>query len=105
MVEFTDGKKAVRMESITNCIRCGLPSNYPTAKFDERGVCNYCLSFEDYRENAEKYFKTPADFQKLLDQLKAKRQGEYDCLMLLSGGKDSTYALAQLVGMGVKVLA
>jgi acyl carrier protein len=82
-----------------------LPSNYPTGKFDERGVCNYCLSFEDYRENAGKYFKTPADFKKLIDQSKAKRQGEYDCLMLLSGGKDSTYALAQLVGMGVKVLA
>jgi amino acid adenylation domain-containing protein len=105
VVELIDGKRPVSVEAITNCIRCGLPSNYATAKFDERGVCNYCLSFEDYRENAGKYFKTPADFKKLIDQSKAKRQGEYDCLMLLSGGKDSTYALAQLVGMGVKVLA
>ena len=32
-------------------------------------------------------------------------QGDYDCLALLSGGKDSTYALAQLVEMGLKVLA
>jgi amino acid adenylation domain-containing protein len=105
VVELIDGKRPVTIESITNCIRCGLPSNYPTAEFDEKGVCNYCLSFEDYRENAEKYFKTPADFQKLLDKSKAERQGEYDCMMLLSGGKDSTYALAQLVGMEVRVLA
>ncbi|MGZ5210559.1 MAG: phosphopantetheine-binding protein, partial [Kaistella sp.] len=99
-----DGKRPVSIESVTNCVRCGLPSNYPQAEFDEKGVCNYCLSFEDYRQNAEKYFKTPADLQKLFDKSKAERRGEYDCLMLLSGGKDSTYALAQLVGMGVRVL-
>jgi acyl-CoA synthetase (AMP-forming)/AMP-acid ligase II/acyl carrier protein len=105
VVELIDGKRPVSVESVTNCIRCGLPSNYPTAEFDEKGVCNYCLSFESYRENAEKYFKTPTDFQKLLHRSRADGQGEYDCLMLLSGGKDSTYALAQLVGMGARVLA
>ena len=105
VVELIDGKRSVSIESITNCTRCGLPSNYPQAEFDQKGVCNYCLSFEDYRQNAQKYFKTPADLQKLLDKSKAERTGQYDCLMLLSGGKDSTYALAQLVGMGVRVLA
>ncbi|NTS40742.1 amino acid adenylation domain-containing protein [Flavisolibacter sp. BT320] len=105
VVELIDGKINVSPEFTTNCIKCGLPSNYPSAEFDENGVCNYCLSFENYRENAEKYFKTPGDFQKLLNQAKAGRQGDYDCLMLLSGGKDSTYALAQLVAMGARVLA
>jgi amino acid adenylation domain-containing protein len=105
VVELIDGKRSVSVESVTNCIRCGLPSNYPSAEFDENGVCNYCLSFENYRQDAEKYFKTPADLQKLFDKSKAEQKGEYDCLMLLSGGKDSTYAVAQLVGMGVRVLA
>ena len=31
-------------------------------------------------------------------------ESQYDCLMLLSGGKDSTYALARLVDMGLNVL-
>ncbi|MHA4844096.1 amino acid adenylation domain-containing protein [Flavitalea antarctica] len=105
VVELIDDKRSVPVDSDTNCTRCGLPSNYPQAEFDENGVCNYCLSFEDYRQNAQKYFKTPVDLQKLLDKAKAERKGEYDCLVLLSGGKDSTYALAQLVGMGVSVLA
>ena len=105
VVELIDSKRTVSVELVTNCTRCGLPSNYPQAEFDEKGVCNYCLSFEEYRQNAEKYFKTPADLQKLLNKSKAERRGEYDCLMLLSGGKDSTYALAQLVGMGISVLA
>jgi amino acid adenylation domain-containing protein len=105
VVELIDGKRSGSSESVINCTRCGLPSNYPQVEFDENGVCNYCLSFEDYRQNAEKYFKTPVDLQKLLDRSKAERRGEYDCLVLLSGGKDSTYALAKLVGMGVRVLA
>jgi amino acid adenylation domain-containing protein len=105
VVELIDGKRSVSIESVTNCTRCGLPSNYPQVEFDENGVCNYCVSFEDYRQKAEKYFKTPADLQKLLDKAKAERRGEYDCLVLLSGGKDSTYALAKLVGLGVSVLA
>ena len=104
VVELIDGKRFLQEESVTNCIRCGLPSNYPQVEFDKQGVCNYCLSFEDYRQNAQKYFRTPADLQKIFDRSKAERQGEYDCLMLLSGGKDSTYALAQLVAMGAKVL-
>ncbi|HET9279132.1 MAG TPA: amino acid adenylation domain-containing protein, partial [Flavitalea sp.] len=105
VVQLIDRKRSVWVEPVTNCIRCGLPSNYPQAEFDEKGVCNYCLSFEDYRQNAQKYFRSPADLQKIFDKSKAERQGEYDCLMLLSGGKDSTYALAQLVAMGIRVLA
>lgn len=34
-----------------------------------------------------------------------KGTGEYDCLILLSGGKDSTYALANLANMGLKILS
>jgi amino acid adenylation domain-containing protein len=105
VVELIDGKRSDSIESVTNCTRCGLPSNFPQVEFDEMGVCNYCLSFEDYRQKAQKYFKTPADLQKLLDKAKTDRRGEYDCLVLLSGGKDSTYALAKLVGMGFSVLA
>ncbi|HET9709314.1 MAG TPA: phosphopantetheine-binding protein, partial [Gemmatimonadales bacterium] len=34
----------------------------------------------------------------------AARTGDYDCLVLLSGGKDSTYMLYQLCGLGLKPL-
>ncbi len=87
-----------------NCIKCGLPSNYPTAAFDENGVCNLCTSFETYQERARRYFKTPPELQAIFDSKKG-HGGEYDCLALLSGGKDSTYVLGQLVEMGLKPLA
>jgi len=88
-----------------NCTRCGLPDNYPTAEFDEEGVCNLCRSFETYQERAKRYFKTHDELLKILSEAKTRKTGKYDCLALLSGGKDSTYALAQLVEMGLSVLA
>lgn len=88
-----------------NCVRCGLPSNYPTAEFDENGICHLCRSFESYQANVQKYFRTMDDLRALFAQNSEREDIQYDCIMLLSGGKDSTYALGQLVEMGLNVLA
>lgn len=92
-------------DTIIHCIRCGLASNYPGVKFDRHGVCDICHSFETYRHRTEQYFKPLTEFQEILDRAKQRKQGQYDCMMLLSGGKDSTYALCQLVNMGYQVFA
>ena len=39
-----------------------------------------------------------------VETLKAERRGEHDCVVLFSGGKDSTYMLYQLVALGLKPL-
>ncbi|PHN08610.1 non-ribosomal peptide synthetase [Flavilitoribacter nigricans] len=88
-----------------NCVRCGLPANYPTAEFDEQGVCHLCRSFQHYQENVQKYFRTMADLKALFTEKPGSADRAYDCIMLLSGGKDSTYALGQLVELGLNVLA
>ncbi len=87
-----------------NCVTCGLPSNYPQTDFDAKGVCNLCNAFEGYKDKAQNYFKTEEELHTILTAKKGESP-EYDCLTLLSGGKDSTYILAQLVNMGLKVLA
>ena len=48
---------------------------------------------------------TPDDLLADRDAARAERTGRYDCVALLSGGKDSTYALYQLVRMGFDVYA
>ncbi|NJB85985.1 amino acid adenylation domain-containing protein [Lewinella marina] len=87
------------------CTRCGLPANYPSASFDAEGVCQLCRGFADYEEKARAYFRTPEDFRALFADRPVDRGAPYDCIMLLSGGKDSTYVLGQLVDMGLTVLA
>ena len=89
----------------TYCTRCGISSNYPDINFNSVGVCNLCLSYETYKQKAQQYFKNLNDLQAIFADAKAKKRGKYDCLMLLSGGKDSTYVLYQLVAMGLEVLA
>ncbi len=87
------------------CTKCGMPSNYPNIEYDEDGVCNYCQSFETYQKNVSQYFKSLEELQQLLKSASATSPCKYDCMMLLSGGKDSSYALAKLVDMGLNVLA
>ena len=79
------------------CVQCGLPDNYPEAEFDSTGVCRTCREFSELKARFRDYFKTPADLQKIADRAKETKAGEYDCIVLYSGGKDSTYMLHQLV--------
>ena len=90
---------------ISYCSRCGLASNVPGTSFDEKSTCNLCRSFDAYKEKAQAYFKTPDELKSIVAQVKASRSGEHDCLVMLSGGKDSTYMLYQLCGLGLQPLA
>jgi len=94
-----------QQQDLHYCNSCGLPSNYPNVEFDEEGVCNFCHSFETFQKKAHEYFKKLDDLADIFKEAQKRKTGEYDCMMLLSGGKDSTYALGQLVEMGYKVLA
>jgi len=54
-------------------------------------VCNYCLEFEEAKQSQRPIVDREDEFAELLKAYRGR--GEYDCLMMLSGGKDSTYAL------------
>ena len=86
------------------CKQCGIASNHPSAHINDEEICQICCEFEDQREMARRYFKSKNELQQIFDQAKATKTGKYDCLMLLSGGKDSTYVLYQLVEMGLHPL-
>ncbi|MGP1993455.1 non-ribosomal peptide synthetase [Zobellia laminariae] len=103
-VVLVESKKTTPEDEVVNCTKCGLPSNYPNTDFDEKGVCHLCTAFETYKDKTERYFKND---EQLVSLLTSKRESNpnYDCISLLSGGKDSTYVLARLINMGLKVLA
>jgi amino acid adenylation domain-containing protein len=90
--------------NLVHCARCGLASNFPGISFDAHEVCSECRAFDSYADRARVYFKPEAELARILTH-SGRSRGEYDCLALLSGGKDSTYVLCRLVDMGLKVLA
>ena len=89
-VVLKSAKTPVEEADIHNCTRCGLPSNYPSVNFDENGVCDLCRSFETYQQKAQKYFKSLTDLEEIFEKNSRTKEDGYDCMMLLSGGKDST---------------
>ncbi len=103
-VVIIENEKVIPEHEVVNCLNCGLPSNYPNTDFDEHGVCHVCNAFEGYKDQAQKYFKSEEELRNILTSQRGKSPN-YDCISLLSGGKDSTYILAQLINMGLRVLA
>lgn len=88
---------------ITYCDRCGIASNYPDITFVD-GICHICRDFDVYRDSADAYFSDMNAFRDVAAAMRAGRCGKYDCVVLLSGGKDSTYVLCQVVDHGLNPL-
>jgi len=81
------------------CSRCVLPDNYPGISYDADSLCNFCRS-----NQKEEYLGAEA----LELELKSNRQGNgaYDCVVPVSGGKDSTFVLYYLTKLlGLKTIA
>jgi len=94
------------------CKKCLLPEVYPNIFYNEKKICNYCLGTQHFGvENDEKIqlmlsykIKLKEEFENLIEKCKGK--SEYDCLLLFSGGKDSTYLLYLLKqNYNLKILA
>lgn len=88
-----------------HCVRCGLPDTVPSVSFDSDGVCDTCHTFDRVKAATVSWFRTPDDLVAERNAARERSAGEYDCLALLSGGKDSTYALYQLVDHGFRPYA
>jgi len=90
---------------IRHCVRCGLASNVPKTVLDDDAVCSVCRSFESIKDHAAGYFKTEDELRAVFEKSRRSNRSDYDCMMLYSGGKDSSYALCRLVDMGLRVHA
>jgi hypothetical protein len=82
------------VDKIVRCKKCVTPDSLPSVSLDEDGVCNFCRRFEklDSKMDANYYDKKKKEFEKITRRVK-KLNNVYDCLIPLSGGKDSTYTL------------
>jgi N-acetyl sugar amidotransferase len=95
------------MDSYRVCTRCVMDTTAADIVFDERGVCNYCTAFEaKLQAAAAKREATDARRQRLIAAVKAAGVGrDYDCVVGVSGGVDSSYVLYLTVKHGLRPLA
>jgi hypothetical protein len=64
------------------CAKCLMPDTYPGITFNGEGVCNFCLHHRK---------KEPLGEEPLIDLLRSRSGNGYDCVLGISGGKDSCY--------------
>lgn len=99
----TDLKKP-QMEGVQYCIRCCIPATQEGVKFDEMGICQACQSSE--QKIHINWVEKDKELRKIFAEAKAKAGNNYDCIVGISGGKDSTFQLHVLTKVyGMKPLA
>jgi len=77
-----------------------MPNTKPDLFFDDRGICDACQSVE--LKVAVDWNARRKEFEKLIEKFRNKNGTNYDCIIPVSGGKDShfqTYVVKKVYGL------
>ena len=84
---------SVNIKSLSWCSNCLTMSTRPRITFDARGWCNACVWTE--KKKSLNWEARQVELLHLLDRHR-RSDGEFDCLVPLSGGKDGSYVAYNL---------
>ena len=84
------------------CRNCVMPDTKPDLLLDEMGVCNACRSYEN-REEID-WNQRKAELMKILERYRSKDASRWDCIIPVSGGKDSTSQVIRMLDLGMNPL-
>jgi len=74
--------------------------------FDEKGECSFCKIHDNLDRTFPMNNETPQHLKQLVEKIKSDGKGkQYDCIIGVSGGRDSTYTLYNAVKLGLRPLA
>jgi len=76
--------------------------------FNEQGICNYCTNFVEKKRDivTEPHGRKAQRRESLIRKIKESGEGkEYDCIVGISGGVDSSWTLVQVRKLGLRPLA
>ena len=99
--------KGKDLTNLKFCSICVYDETIPGISFDDQGVCNFCRMVECLKN--EYGTGTPDGGKKLMEIIKQiKKEGkdkEYDCVIGVSGGTDSSFMVAKAIEWGLRPLA
>jgi N-acetyl sugar amidotransferase len=88
------------------CTRCVMDTTDPEINFDEYAVCNHCRGFDEV--TSKRWFPNEKGAKKLkviYEKMKKENANkDYDCILGLSGGVDSSYLALKLYEAGLRPL-
>jgi N-acetyl sugar amidotransferase len=80
-----------------------MPDTKPDLQLDEQGVCSACRNYEN-RPSVD-WDKRKQELIDILERYRSKDGSNYDCIIPVSGGKDSTYQVIRIKELGFNPLA
>ena len=84
------------------CVRCVMPHTKPDLRIDDEGVCNACRSFEQRTE--VDWDQRRKELLEVTGRYRSKDGSHWDCIVPVSGGKDSTYQVVRMLQLGLNPL-
>ncbi|MBL8994139.1 MAG: N-acetyl sugar amidotransferase, partial [Spirochaetia bacterium] len=84
------------------CRNCVMPHTKPDLHLDDEGICNACRSYEKRKE--VDWTARKQELLTIVDRYKSKNAGNWDCIVPVSGGKDSTYQVIRMLQLGLNPL-
>jgi len=102
---IVNGKKASLKPQV--CTRCVQDSTVPGISFDAKGECNFCALHDKMTDLFPNDERGEAFLAKTFAKIKAEgKNKKYDCIVGISGGRDSTYLIWKIVkDWGLRPLA
>jgi N-acetyl sugar amidotransferase len=87
---------------INYCTRCVMPDTKPDLSFDAEGVCNACRNYE--RRPTIDWTDRKRALLEIVDRYRNHDGHSWDCIVPVSGGKDSTYQVVRMLQLGLNPL-
>ncbi len=84
------------------CKSCLYPETKPDLWFDDHGVCNACNNFAS--REAVDWSARLEELKEIVGRYRSADGSNYDCIVPVSGGKDSHYQLIRLLELGMNPL-
>jgi len=94
------------MKKYQQCTRCVMDTSDQDITYDGQGICNHCLHFDQVTR--KEWFPNDEGARKWatsVDEIRRVGRGqEYDCILGLSGGVDSSYLALKAKDWGLRPL-
>jgi N-acetyl sugar amidotransferase len=87
---------------LTYCKRCVMPDTKPDIHLDDECICNACRSYE--QRNEVDWSARQTELLKILEKYRRPAGSNWDCIIPVSGGKDSTYQVVRMLQLGLNPL-
>jgi N-acetyl sugar amidotransferase len=93
------------MKPMHYCQKCTVPIVSINLTLDDDGVCSACQVQEEFNQLTPEFWQQKQDkFEELVDWAKSRSNENYDCIVPVSGGKDSYYQVYKVLEYGLRPL-